>query len=141
MPAGAWRPLTSAFLSMRRMPVFASPEHAAPSLERLLLDRHGVVEREPAAVGVDRFPGDIACLRRSEEDGNRRDLVGVADAPERRARQYPPFGLPVGRHRFEAVVHDRAGTDGVDADAVGASASAITLVSWSMPPFDTQYGV
>src|SRR5215468_6628074 len=55
------------------------------SLERLVLDRHGVVEREPAAVGVDRFPGDIACLRRSEEDGNRRDLVGLADAPERRA--------------------------------------------------------
>src|SRR5262249_27725395 len=54
-------------------PVPASPENAPPSLERFILDRHGVVEREPAAVGVDRLPGDIACLLRSEEDGNRRD--------------------------------------------------------------------
>src|SRR6516164_511375 len=100
-------------------PVSASPEDAAPSLERFILDWHGVVERQPAAVGVDRLPGDIACLLRSEEDGNRRDLVGLADAPERRAGQYPAFGLLVGRHRFEDVGHDRARADSVDADAVG----------------------
>src|SRR5262245_11026852 len=85
---------------------------ALPSVERFVLDRHGLVEREPAAVGVDRLPGDIACLRRSEEDGNRRDLVGLADTPERRAGQYPAFGLLVGRHRLEDVGHDRARTDG-----------------------------
>src|SRR5262249_48126294 len=63
--------------------LFRSIVQSSPqaSLQRLLLDRHGVVEREPAAVGVDRLPGDIACLLRGEEDGNRRDLVGLADAP------------------------------------------------------------
>src|SRR5262249_33324165 len=100
-------------------PACALPENAPPSVERFILDRHGVVERQPGAVGVDRLPGDIACLLRSEEDGNRRDLVGLADAPERRAGQYPALGLLVGRHRFEDVGHDRARADGVDADAVG----------------------
>src|SRR5712692_8865055 len=97
-------------------PVSASPENAPPSVERFILDRYGIVQREPAAVGVDGLPGDIACLLRSEEDGNRRDLVGLANAPERRARQYPALGVLVGRYRLEDAGHDRARTDGVDPD-------------------------
>src|SRR5262249_28855205 len=89
-------------------PVTASPAMALPSVGRFLLARIGGVDSVPAACGVDRRPGDIACLRRSEEDGNRRDLVGLADAPKRRAGQYPALGVLVGRHRFEDVGHDRA---------------------------------
>src|SRR6478735_5468307 len=44
-------------------------------VERLVLDRHRIVQREPAAVGIDGLAGDIARVRRSEEEGDRRDLV------------------------------------------------------------------
>ena len=80
---------------------FGCEHHTLVSLQRLLLDRHGVVERKPAAVGVDSLPGHIARRGRGEKDGDRGDLVGLADAPERRARQYPPLRLLVGRDRLE----------------------------------------
>src|SRR3954470_17966975 len=51
-------------------------------VQRFVLDRHGVVEREPAAVGIDGLAGDVAGVRRREEDRDRRDLVGLADASE-----------------------------------------------------------
>src|SRR5438552_2279919 len=90
-----------------------------PSVEGLLLDRHRIVERKPAAIGVDRLSRHVACLRGGKEDSNRCDLIGLADAPERRARQYSSLGLLVGRDRLENVRQDRAGPDGVDPDAVG----------------------
>src|SRR5258707_1505282 len=71
------------------------------SVEGLLLDRHGIVEREPAAVGVDRLPGHIARLRSGKEDGDGHDLIGLAATPERRAPPYPALGLLVRCHRIE----------------------------------------
>src|SRR5215470_19065991 len=56
---------------------------------------HRVVQAEPAAVGVDSLPRDIARFGRGEEDRDGRDLVGIADAPERRARENPPLRLLV----------------------------------------------
>ena len=49
------------------------------SAECLVLHRHRVVEPEPAAVGVDRLPGEVTRIGARQEDGNTCDLVGFAD--------------------------------------------------------------
>src|SRR5438034_200681 len=82
-----------------------------PSVEGLLLDRHGIVERKPAAIGVDRLPRHVACLRGGKEDSNRGDLIGLADARERRARRYSPLGLLVGRAALGNLGQARARPD------------------------------
>ena len=54
---------------------------------RSALDRHRVVQRQPAAIGIDGLAGDVARLVGRQEGGDRGDLGRLADAAERRARQ------------------------------------------------------
>src|SRR5260370_36338408 len=83
MPAGVLRPLT-----------------CRASVERFVLDRHRIVQGEPAAVGIDGLRGDIARVLRSEEDGNGGDFVGLADAAHGRARRDRALGVLVGCYRL-----------------------------------------
>src|SRR5205823_5285223 len=85
----------------------------------LLLHRHRVVQREPAAVRIDRLAGDVARLLRGEECRDRGDLVRVRNAAERRAREQAVLCRLVGGNTFQDIGHDRAWPDRVDADAVG----------------------
>src|SRR5436190_23008664 len=97
---------------------------ASLSLASFVLERHCIVEREPATVGIDSFPGEITRITASEKNGNGCDLLRSADAPERRAHQDAALGCRVGGNRLEDVSHDRTWADCVDTDAVRSGREA-----------------
>src|ERR1700751_4116220 len=66
---------------------------AALLVQRCVLHRHRVIQNEPAAVGINGLPGNVARVVRRQEDRDGGDLVGLADAPERRARQDRALGV------------------------------------------------
>src|ERR1700722_5600825 len=66
---------------------------------------------------MQRFAGDVRSIVRREESHCRRNLLDLADPPERRDRFDPvahvAFGHPCGNDAFGG---DHAGIDGIDAD-------------------------
>src|SRR6266404_1136107 len=96
----SWRDLASSRLSLQRWQVLAAAR-----------DRH-------AAIGDDDLAGDKAGGRRGEEKGDAGDVLGLADAAERRRLQAALELRRILPERPGEVGLDQPGGDAVDADIV-----------------------
>src|SRR5262245_35201686 len=59
-------PITPGFPLAERRP-WPRICQSAPLIERLLPNRHDIVQAEAPAVGIDRLAGDVACVLRGQE--------------------------------------------------------------------------
>ena len=93
--------------------------------------------RHPAAVDEDVRAAHVRALVRGEEDGQRGDVLGPAEARERRARAR--VGQPFGRVRLvDRRRQDLAGRDGVADDPARPKSTAIWRVRLTTPPLAAQ---
>ena len=80
---------------------------------------HGVIERQPASIGVDDFAADVGRIIACEEGRNARNLFRLTYASEWGSGEQSRERFGVLIYGVHHVSVDGTGTDGVDADAVG----------------------
>src|SRR4029077_18301876 len=116
-----WASSRRAFASTSKAP--SVPRRDMRSANRIALTDGILVDaNESAAVDAEGLPGDVARLPRAEERARRRELLGLAVAPHRRARRIALEHLVDIPARTGGKLPGPVGQDGIWSQAVDSDA-------------------